>query len=71
MNGTKTAVTSLGIMGPGIAILVLLLNQFVLKGSIISDADVTSTIDAITSLVGLVTGVIGRWRASKVVDTIV
>lgn len=71
MNGTKSALNSMGIMGPGIAILVLLLNQFVLKGSIISDADVTSTIDAITSLVGLVAGIIGRWRASKVVDTIV
>lgn len=71
MNDTgKSAVTSVGVMGPALAILVLLLNQFVFKGNVITDADLTSTIDAVTTLIGLVTGMIGRWKASKPITSV-
>lgn len=71
MNDTgKAAVLSVGVMGPVLAIVVLVLNQFVFKGSVITDADVSSTIDAVTTLVGLVTGVIGRWKANKPITSV-
>ena len=70
MNDGKAVVTSLGFMGPVIAVIVLALNQFVFKGTIITDADVTGFIDTITTLVGLVTGAWGRYRATKVITTV-
>jgi hypothetical protein len=71
MNDTgKSAITSVGIMGPALAILVLLLNQFLFKGSVITDADITSTIDAVSTLVGLVTGIIGRWKATTAITSV-
>jgi len=66
----KAAITSVGVMGPVLAIIVLVLNQFVFKGSVITDADVTTTIDAVSTLVGLVTGIIGRWKASKPITSV-
>lgn len=71
MNDTgKSALTSVGVMGPALAVLVILLNQFVFKGTVITDADVTSTIDAVTTLVGLITGIIGRWKATKPITSV-
>lgn len=71
MNDTgKSAVTSVGVMGPVLAIVVLVLNQFVFKGSVITDADVSSMIDAVTTLVGFVTGIIGRWKANKPITSV-
>lgn len=71
MNTTgKSALTSVGVMGPALAIIVLLLNQFVFKGNVISDADISSTIDSVTTLVGLVTGIIGRWKASEPITSV-
>lgn len=69
-NTGKSAVTSIGVMGPALAIIVLLLNQFLFKGNVITDADLTGTIDAVTTLIGLVTGVIGRWKATKPITTV-
>ena len=70
MTDGKSAVASLGIMGPALAVLVLLLNQFVFKGNIITDGDVTGVIDGVTTFVGLITGVIGRWRATRPIVTV-
>lgn len=70
MNDGKAAVTSLGFMGPVIAVIVLALNQFVFKGTIITDADVAGTIDHVTALIGLATGAYGRLRAKKVITTV-
>ena len=71
MNATgKSALASLGVMGPALAIIVLLLNQFLFKGNVITDADVTNTVDAVTTLIGLVTGVIGRWKATSPITSV-
>lgn len=71
MNETgKSAVTSVGVMGPALAIIVLLLNQFLFKGTVITDADLTSTIDAVSTLIGLVTGIIGRWKATSAITSV-
>lgn len=67
MNDTKSAVTSLGIMGPFAALLVMGLNTFVFKGNIITDADATTIINELAGLFAAVTGIWGRWRATKVV----
>lgn len=67
----KAAVTSVGVMGPAAAILVLLLNRFVFKGNVITDADVSGLIDLGTSLFGLVTGIWGRVRATKQITAVV
>lgn len=71
MNGEKSAVTSIGVMGPALAIIVLLVNQFVFKSEIVTTADTTNLVDAIASLVGLVTGIIGRLKASKTITKVI
>lgn len=70
MNGGKSAATSLGFMGPVIAVIVLALNQFVFKGNIITDADVSAFVDTVTTLVGLATGAWGRYRATKTITSV-
>ena len=70
MNAGKSAVASVGVMGPALAIIVLLLNQFVFKGTVITDADLTATIDAVTTVIGLVTGIIGRWKATSEITSV-
>lgn len=70
MDSGKSAVGSLGFMGPVIAVVVLVLNQFVFKDNIITDADVTTLIDAVTTFVGLITGAIGRLKATKQITTV-
>jgi hypothetical protein len=70
MNDTgKSAVTSVGVMGPALAIIALLLNKFLFKTEVLTDADLSGTIDAVATLVGLVTGIIGRWKATKPITT--
>ena len=71
MNGEKSAITSIGVMGPALSILVLLVNQFVFKGEVVTAGDTTSLVDAIATIVGLVTGIIGRLKASKTITKIV
>ena len=68
-NG-KSALTSLGVMGPALAIIVLLLNQFLFKGNVITDADLTNTVDAVTTLIGLITGIVGRWKATRAITSV-
>jgi len=71
MNETgKSAITSVGVMGPALAILVLLVNKFLFKAEVITDADLVSTIDAVSALVGLVTGIIGRWKATSAITSV-
>lgn len=70
MNTGKAAVASVGFMGPVLAVIVLALNQFVFKGNVITDADVSSTIDHVTAVIGLVTGAWGRWRATKAITSV-
>ena len=69
-NTGKSAVTSVGVMGPALAIIALLLNQFLFRGTVITDVDLAATIDAVSTIVGLVTGIIGRWKADKPITSV-
>lgn len=71
MNDTgKSAVTSVGVMGPALAIIALLLNKLLFKAEIITDADLSGLIDGIVTITGLVTGAIGRWKATKPITSV-
>lgn len=65
MNDTKSPLTSVGIMGPVAALVVMGLNQFVFKGNVITDADATTIINEVAGLFAAVTGIYGRWKATK------
>jgi uncharacterized membrane protein len=67
MTDTKPAYTSIGVMGPFIARVVMGLNQFVFKGSVITDSDATTIINELAGLFAAVTGIYGRWKATKIV----
>lgn len=66
MNDTKSIFTSVGIMGPAISLIVMGLNSFVLKGGYITDADTTTIVNEVAGIVAAVTGIWGRYRATKV-----
>ena len=71
MNTTgKAAITSVGVMGPALAILALLLNKILFKAEVVTDLDLSSTVDAVSTIVGLVTGIIGRWKATAPITTL-
>lgn len=64
MDGTKHPLKSLGIVGPLAALLVLIFNR-IWPGLGITDADAASAIDLIDGVLGLVTGIVGRARATQ------
>ena len=65
MNTTsKAAVQSIGVMGPALAVLILLLNRFVFKSDVVTEGDINGTIDVVATVTGLITGIIGRWKAT-------
>lgn len=67
MNGTKSALKSLGIMGPLISLIVLGINwKWPAFG--LTEGDIVPVIDAGATLFGLLTGMIGRWRATRAVS---
>jgi hypothetical protein len=68
---TKPAIKSLGIVGPLIGAGVLLLNQYVFKGQVILDTDVTALIDAGGVLWTTGTAIYGRFRAHKQISGII
>lgn len=69
---TKSFLKSLGVMGPILSGAALMINQWLGGGSILVEASepqalvdaATSIIDSVFVVVGLVTGIIGRWKAS-------
>ena len=67
MNGSKSVFASLGIMGPLSGLIVMLLNNFVFKGSIITEADMIELVNQVSAVWGMVTGIIGRYRATKTI----
>lgn len=64
MDDSKHPLKSLGIVGPLIAILVLLANH-IKPGLGLTDADVSPLIDGLDGALGCLLGIIGRWRATK------
>lgn len=66
MTDTKNFLTSLGIMGPLVALVVWGANHF-FPGLGLLEADVSGIIDGIATVVGLVTGIYGRFKATKIV----
>ena len=71
MTDGKSAVTSFGVMGPVLAVLVVLVNNFFFKSEVVTATDLSSIVDVVSMVVGLVTGVIGRIKATKQITTIV
>ena len=61
---TKSPLKSLGILGPAVAILVFVANQFV-PGLGLTEAEVSGVVDNVSLVVGALLGIYGRWRASK------
>lgn len=64
MDDTKHPIKSLGIVGPLGAILVLAANHLI-PGLGLTGTDLAPGIDAVDALVGLILGIIGRWRATQ------
>lgn len=65
MNGTKKFYASLGMMGPLVSLIVLGLNNFVFKGTVITEADVTELVNQVTVLSGMLSAMWGRYKATK------
>lgn len=66
MEGTKSPLASLGVMGPLVGIVVWALNQWVFKGTEgVTTSEVTEVIDTGATLWTAVTAIYGRVRASK------
>lgn len=65
MKGTKPFYLSLGVMGPLIGLIVMALNTFLFKGSVLSEADVTELVNAVSAVIGMLAGIWGRWKASR------
>ncbi len=76
MNGTKPALASLGIIGPTVAVL-----SMVLAGSLGIEIDAetqqvlitqgTAVVTGIVAIVGSVVGFYGRWRANSRISGVV
>ena len=64
MIDTKHPLRSLGIMGPAIAILVLLANQ-VHPGLGLTTDEVSHAVDLVDALLGCAIAIYGRWRATS------
>jgi hypothetical protein len=64
---TKSAAKSLGIVGPLVGLVVLGVNWWK-PGLGLTEADVAPMIDAGATVWTAVTGIIGRWRATKQVS---
>lgn len=65
MDGTKSALTSLGIMGPLIGGIAYVLNNFVFKAEVITAEDGPNLVNAGIALWTVFTAIWGRYRASK------
>jgi len=66
MNETKSPLKSLGIVGPAVAILVFVANQF-FPGLGLTEAEVSSVVDNVVLVAGAVLGIYGRWKATKAI----
>lgn len=78
MNDSKSAVTSLGIVGPLIGAAVFAVNRYVFGHDVISADDVNTVqvagsalVEQLSLLWTLVSGIYGRWRASKKITSVV
>jgi len=67
MNESKPFFASLGVMGPAAGVIVFILNNFVFKSQVISEADVSELINQATIIWTAATGIIGRWKATKTI----
>ncbi len=65
MSSTKSPLASIGIMGPAISLAVMALNQFVFKGNVVNDGDVTTLVNEIAGIAAALSGIYGRWKATK------
>ncbi len=66
MNGTKSPLMSLGMMGPLVSLIAFGLNKWK-PGLGIDEATIGAAIDQGALLVGILTGMYGRWRATKAI----
>lgn len=78
MNDSKSAITSLGIVGPLIGAVVFAVNRYVFGHDVISPDDVSTVqvagsaaLEQMTILWTLASGIYGRWRASKKITSVV
>ena len=78
MNDGKSALQSLGIVGPVIGAIVFVVNRYVFGSEVIQPGDVdavqvagSQAVEAISVLWTSVTAIIGRWRATKQITGIV
>lgn len=71
MGSDKSAVTSIGVMGPAIGIVVYLLNQYVFKGNILQTPEAQNLVDLLSTVWITATGIYGRWRATQQITGII
>lgn len=75
MNGTKSPLRSIGIMGPLAAIVVFVLNQLfpglglteVMVGELVDR--IVQLIDLVVLIAGLLVGMYGRWKATRAIGS--
>jgi hypothetical protein len=71
MTGTKSAVQSLGVLGPLLGILVMMINRFWFKGDVLAESDISELVDLGAGLFTAATGIYGRIRATtKIVSVL-
>ena len=63
MNDTKSPFQSIGIMGPAVSMAAWLLNRWLGIG--VTGAELGQIVETAAPLVGMITGIYGRWRATK------
>lgn len=78
MNDSKSAITSLGIIGPLIGAVVFAVNRYVFGHDVISPDDVSTVqvagsaaVEQLSVLWATGTAIYGRWRATKQITGIV
>ena len=77
MDQTKPAITSIGVMGPAISLVVLLANQFYpglgltpeLVGGLVNN--IGQVIDLASGTVAALSGIYGRWKATRAIGGVI
>jgi hypothetical protein len=64
MQGSKSIFTSLGIIGPVVTLLVMLIRQF-FPNIVFSDEEVSRVVAGLIEVAGLLVGMYGRFTATK------
>lgn len=65
MTERKSFLASTGVMGPLVGLIVFAVNNFLLKGDVISSADISTIIDQASLVIGSLIGIWGRVMATK------